>query len=63
MNNKKNENNSIYCNAANCTYNDGDCNCTASHIKVGSPNACKCGETFCGTFEMGSEVNPPKHTL
>ncbi len=49
------KNRNITCDAEHCTYNDGQMNCTASSIKVGTQNACCCDDTRCATFKMKAE--------
>lgn len=39
----------IHCDAEKCVHND-DCKCTADSIDVNGSNACRCGQTACGTF-------------
>lgn len=42
----------IKCDAKNCVHHYGETECSASCIKVGSHDACKCCDTECNTFEM-----------
>lgn len=53
MENKMNRN--ITCDACHCVHNDGQMNCTADGIKVGTHNACSCDDTRCATFAMKDE--------
>ncbi|MBR5202477.1 MAG: DUF1540 domain-containing protein [Clostridia bacterium] len=46
------KNKNITCDACHCTYNDGNMNCTAEGIRVGTHNACTCDDTRCATFKM-----------
>ncbi len=39
----------IRCEALKCVHND-DCHCEADKIDVAGANACRCGQTACGTF-------------
>lgn len=45
----------ISCDVRNCEYHDGECYCTAGHIKVGPSSASSSGETLCATFKTKAE--------
>ncbi len=45
----------IKCDACNCVYNDGACECTADHINVDYAKNCGCTEALCSTFTMKTE--------
>lgn len=44
--------NKIKCDAKNCIHHTGKDTCMANCIKVGTCDACSCGETVCATFEL-----------
>lgn len=46
----------VKCDAKNCVHHYGENECSASCIKVGSHDACKCCETECNTFEMRKDT-------
>ena len=47
----------ITCDAQNCMYNDNEaCKCMAGSIRVGTQNACTCGETACATFRLNEDA-------
>ncbi len=39
----------VRCEAKKCVHND-NCTCEAEKIDVAGANACRCGDTLCGTF-------------
>ena len=39
------------CNVKNCSYNDGECYCTAKSVHVGPSSAKSGGDTICATFK------------
>lgn len=41
----------VNCNVCNCTYNDGNCNCMAGSINVGTASASNAQDTCCATFK------------
>lgn len=53
-NNNKNKVSGVGCGVVSCKYHSKDNSCCAGHIKVGSVNAIKKGETYCETFEPGT---------
>lgn len=56
MDKKVREVKNISCDAKNCVYHSSDCKCMAGSIRVGSQNACSCGETSCATFELNRDA-------
>jgi len=47
-------NRGIDCDVVSCKYHIGEKCCTAKCISVGSTNALRKGETYCGTFSPRS---------
>lgn len=41
----------IVCNVTNCSYNNDNCKCTASQVKVGPTFANSSADTICSTFK------------
>ena len=50
----KKKNKGVSCDVKNCTYHDGECNCTAEQIAVGPSYASCCTDTVCATFRPKS---------
>ncbi len=49
-------NKDIKCDASNCVYHDGACECTADHINVDWVRGCDCTEAQCSTFTMKTDA-------
>lgn len=45
----------ISCAVKNCQYHNGDCQCTAGSIAVGTASACCSADTVCATFRRKEE--------